>query len=206
MQGHRAFAGLTLALALTGAATAQTPPAPYPARAVLDAFRAACGELGSVESAAKRAAAAGWAPVSDRDATPLGRVIALGEASATQLLAKEGGRMAPTRLLTRTIDGEALHLLLTGVSLQGTRVVGCRLYDVGETRALPPGEMSAWLGREPIDTVMRGGMVQTVWEPGLSPAQETVELFFVRGTDAVTANTQVAGIALKADQMGKEQD
>lgn len=190
----------------SGAAGAQgvvspTPAAAYPAQPVLDAFRTACARLTDLDGTERRAVVAGWRRVGDPAATPLGDLIRFSQTAAADFVKKAGGTMRASTVFERDVAGERVYLVLSGVTLEGRTVNGCRLYDAGETRVIAPATVTAWIGRAPVQTVDQPALVRTTWEPGMVKGQDSFELSHVTNASALLGVPQVAGIGLKADQV-----
>ncbi|UUL82647.1 hypothetical protein [Sphingomonas qomolangmaensis] len=187
-----------------GAARAQgvaTPAAAYPAKPVLDAFRATCSNLRDLTGTERRATATGWTKLADSAATPLAGLMRFSETAAADFVKKGGGTMRPSSMFKREIAGELVYLVLSGVTLEGRTVNGCRLYDADEPRRIAPATVTAWIGREPVQSVDQPALARTTWEPGMAKGQDSFELSFIATASPMLGVPQVAGIALKADQL-----
>jgi hypothetical protein len=205
--GGAVLAGLVSVAAaplLSGAALARgQAESAYPARAVLDAFRIACADLGTLDATRDAAVAAGWQRVADPATTPLGGLVAMSEKLGGSYAAKTGGSLDPMTVYVRELAGERLYVVLSGVTSEGRTVNACRLYDVDEKRSIAPATVSAWLGAQPVQSVDRKEIARATWQPGLSPAQDSFELYHVPADSPIVQMTQVAGLAMKADQVEK---
>jgi len=197
------FGALTqIGLLLAGA----NPPAPaYPLAAVLDAVRQACSDLSSTEAAEHQVAASGWTRAADPDATPIGALIRFGNEAGAKAVAGHGKMTGSPNVYSRGVDGETLYLTVSGAEVDGLSVVGCRAYDVDETRKVDAAAAQKWVGRAPDKTVDRAELTRLTWEPGIQPRQDSFEIYFVPAGSPVTAMTKFPGLAFKADAVRKAQ-
>ena len=113
---------------------------PYPAGQVLDAFRAACSDLSSLEAAAARATENGWKLAEDPDATPLGELVRFGYEQGQEALEGIGKVSGAPNVYSREVAGETLYLILSGIEVADMTVTGCRAYDPEEPRTIDPSE------------------------------------------------------------------
>ncbi len=175
----------------------------YPAAQVLTAVREACSDLSSRDAAAAKVLASGWVKAADPYATPVGPLVRFGYDEGRKLLKGKDGRLDEDPLVfTREVAGESLHLVLSSVAMDGVTVLGCRTYDVGETRRIPQDAAAAWAGRKPDQVVERAELDKYTWEPGLLPGQDSFEVFYVPAGSPLVAMTKFPGLAIKADQVG----
>ncbi|WP_033922949.1 hypothetical protein [Sphingomonas sp. 37zxx] len=187
-----------------GAASAQgvaAADAAYPAMPVLDAFRATCSNLRDLAGTERRATAAGWTKLADPSATPLGPLLRFSETAAADFVKKGGGTMRPSSVFAREIAGERLYLVLSGVTVESLTVNGCRLYDADEPRRIAPETVTAWLGRPPVQSLDQPALALASWEPGMAKGQDSFQLSHIATASPMLGVPQVAGIALKADQV-----
>ena len=198
--------GLLLAgLCLTGAAVPASAADTYPAVAVLDAFKAACADLSSLEAAEAKVVASGWTRAADPDATPVGPLIRFGREAGAKMVEGRGRMVGDPTVYSRTVSGETLYLVLSRVELDGKAVTGCRAYDVDEARKIGAADATRWAGRAPDKTLDQSALTRFTWEPGLIPGQDSFEIYHVPAGSPVIALTKLAGIALKADLVGPVQ-
>lgn len=189
-------------LACTGSPAAAAEAA-YPAAAVLSAARDACSDLSSRDAAAAKVTASGWTKAADPYATPVGELVRFGYEQGKKLLETSKGKLDGGPLVfARQVAGETLHLVLSSVEMDGVTVLGCRTYDVGETRRIALEDAAKWAGRKPDQTVDRAELVKYTWEPGLLPKQDSFEIFYVPAGSPLVALTKSPGLAIKADQVG----
>jgi len=199
------LAGLA-GIACTGVPAAAEAAAPYPAAQVLGAAKDACADLSSRDAAAAKVSASGWTKAADPYATPVGELVRLGYEAGRELVEGQGGKLDNGPLVfSRAVAGETLHLVLSSVDVAGTTVIGCRTYDVAETRKIEQPEVAAWAGREPDAVVDRAELVKYTWEPGLTAGQDSFEVFYVPAGSPLMALVKVSGIAIKADQVSELQ-
>ena len=188
--------------AISALPTAPPPPqtAPYPAVAVLDAFRAACFSLATLKDAQRQVIASGWTKARDPDATPVGELVRFGREAGKNMLGGKGVLGAPA-VFSKTVAGEALHLVLSGVRAGGRTVIGCRLYDVGETRRISADTATAWIGRAPETVNDQPALFRAAWRPGLAASQDSFELYFVPANSVAVTLVKITGIAMTADEI-----
>lgn len=135
----------TMALLIASRSPAAEPARPYPARDVLEGFAEACRPLAVLEDAAEAAERTGWKVMQPDPNSPLGALISFGKSEGEKLLRNDFGEILRMQVFQRTVAGEQLTLVLSGVKLGGRLVHGCRMYDVGETREMPIAEVEKWL-------------------------------------------------------------
>lgn len=193
---------LALILAAAGQASAE---ASYPAAQVLRAFGELCAPVADLEAAAKAGTAAGWAAYTPDPASPIGQLLAFGQAEGEKMLDRPGGdTMSPMAAFRREVAGEELVGILSGVRVNGTTVNGCRVYDVGETRPLGDAAAEAWIGRAPNRRLQQSGVAAASWEPGFADGHDSFETFYISSGTPAAALLKVTGISLKADFVGAE--
>lgn len=177
---------------------------PYPTKAVLDAFRAACSDLSTLDAAAAKVAKAGWKLEADPATTPVGELVRFGREQGEKALEGVGKVLGDPNVYSRKVSGEALYLVLSGVEVMDMTLIGCRGYDPDETRTIDARDAERWMGRAPDLVVDKPEATRLKWEPGLKPEQDSFEIYHVpAGSPAI--EIKVAGIALKADQVGTVQ-
>jgi hypothetical protein len=174
----------------------------YPAAEVLGAAKDACSDLSSRDAAASRIATRGWTKAADPYATPVGELVRFGYEAGRKVVEGQGGKLDDGPLVfSREIAGETLHLVISSVEMSGTAVLGCRTYDVGETRRIDQAQAAAWAGRKPDQVVDRAELAKYTWEPGLIPGQDSFEIFYVPAGSPLIGLIKISGIAIKADQV-----
>jgi hypothetical protein len=184
------------------AALAPNPP-PYPAEQVLAAFGEACRGLDDFEQMEANAQASGWARFVPDPASPIGELIATGRSAAKKMLEKEGGgSMSPVRVLRRQVAGEDLVAILSGVHIGGTKVNGCRIYDVGEARQIPAVQAERWMGRAPSRTADDPAISIARWEPGYAARHDSFEIYFVPANSPAVNVVKFSGVVLTASLVG----
>jgi hypothetical protein len=193
-------------LACAGAPAAAVAAAPYPAAEVLGAAKEACSDLSSRDAAAAKVVASGWSKAADPYATPVGELVRFGYEAGRKLVQGQDGKLDDGPLVfSRQVGGETLHLVLSSVEASGTAVLGCRTYDVGETRRISQPQAAAWAGRKPDSVVERAELTKYTWEPGLVPGQDSFEIFTVPAGSPLIGLIKISGIAIKADQVSELQ-
>lgn len=183
------------------AAAAPSTSASYPIAQVLGAARDACSQLSSRDAAAAKVAASGWTKAADPYATPVGDLVRLGYEAGAELLADRGKLDDGPLVFSRQVSGETLYLVLSSVEVDGTGVLGCRTYDVGEKRRIDPAAATAWAGRKPDHAIDRAELAKYTWQPGLTPGQDSFEVFYVPAESPLIGLIKISGIAIKADQV-----
>ena len=193
---------LLVGLCPPAAAQGAAASAAYPVLPVLDAVKSACADLSSATAAERTLKAAGWTKAADPDATPVGPLVRFGYEAGKKAGATLTGDQG---VYARTVAGEQLYLVLSGASVNGTSVLGCRVYDVGESRPLDAKAVQAWVGRAPSKALDRAELKRLTWEPGLIAGQDSFEAYQIPAGSPIVAMTKIAGIAFKADQVGSLQ-
>ena len=110
--------------------------------------------------------------------------------------------MSEMEVFERTIAGEQLYVVLSEVRVDDTRVSGCRLFDLGETRSIAVEAAQAWLGREATRVIERAEVPVATWEPGTLPGHDSFQIFFVPPDSPLKEVLFFDGVALKSDTVG----
>ncbi len=198
-----AFALAAPLSAQDGTTLAGTEAAPYPSIAILDAFRTGCGGIADQAAASASLAAAGWqasAPASRPEA--LIRFLDFAQSAGAPIVSERGGTMSAMEVFEQTIAGERLYVVLSEVRIDGTRVTGCRLFDLGETRPIAISTAQDWLGLEASRVIDRAEVSVATWEPGTLPGHDSFQLFFVPTDSPLKEVLFFDGVALKSDTVG----
>ncbi|MEO1488212.1 MAG: hypothetical protein AAFR88_02085 [Pseudomonadota bacterium] len=195
-----ALFGLLLATASPALAE---DPSPYPGLAILDAFKTGCGAIEDQAAASSSLTAAGW-DVSNPDFRPgpLTDFLAFAQEAGGEAVRAQGGTMSDMEVFEREIEGERVFVVLSEVRIDGTRVTGCRLFDFGETRKIGIETARGWIGREPVKTINKDGVIIADWEPGTTPGHDSFQLFFIPADSPLKQATYFDGVALKSDTVG----
>ncbi len=189
-------------LALLTAAASGGANQPYPAVAVLEAFRGACEDLKSRAATKARLNKQGWSEVTLTKGTPLADLLDFGLEEGAKAAAKDGARVAPYSVHEREVAGETLSLIMSGLIYDGSYVNGCRMYDVGETRSITLAEAEAWIGRKADQSQARSELSAAIWRPGFDRKYHlSFQLFHVPQGSPAVALLKVTGIALVADHI-----
>lgn len=183
---------------------AHASDAPYPALEVLNAFRDGCGSIDNQTAASASLTAAGWSEGGEFAPIQLAEFLTFAQEAGGEAVAAQGGTMSDMEVFEKTIAGERVFIVLSEVKVDGTRVSGCRLFDLGETRAIDPQTVTDWLGAEPVKSVNEDVINVHDWEPGLAPEHDSFQLFFVPTDSPFKAMVKFDGIAFKADTVGVE--
>ncbi|QPQ54152.1 hypothetical protein IC614_07180 [Allosphingosinicella flava] len=184
---------VTAVLALIAAA-----PSAYPADAVLTAFEEACANVVDLDLARRELGKTEWQEFTPEVGTPVEKLISLGKEMLGDSI-----KMRPTHAFRRTVAGESLHLILSGVEMEGIWLNGCRLYDFEEERRIDPALVTAGLHRDPAETIERAGVLaKTVWEPGYKAEHEAMELYHIPKESPAKQALGVSGISLVAKAQG----
>lgn len=184
-----------VALAAMATPCAAQTGAGYPAVAVLDAVRATCATPATPQSVL----AAGWTRAADPGATPVGELLAFGRSAGAKMLEGVGKLLDEPSVYQRTVAGESLYLILSGVQTGDTVVRGCRIYDPGETREIAVPVAASWVKRAATRTVDQPELRVATWEPGFAAGQDSFQLFFVPAGSPAMSLTKVSGLAFKVD-------
>ena len=180
-------------------------PAPYPAEQVLAAFGQVCRNLDDLRETEAEAKAAGWATFKPDAASPIGELVAFGVSEGKKLADAKGGSLTPMRVLRRKVEGEELVAVLSGARMDGVKVNGCRVFDVGEPRQITPAQGERWTGRAPSRVDDHPAFSIARWEPGYASGHDSFEIFFVPANSPVINLVKVSGVALKADLVGAKE-
>jgi len=194
---------MSLALLLVAAAQGAAAPAPevYPAEAVYAAFKEACADVGDLGRARTTLAKAGWQSYEPKADSPAGRLVKLG---TDAMNGRKGAKLRRGSAWRRTVAGEQLDLLLSGVEIDGSWVNGCRMYDFAEARELPASVVKDGIGREPTRIVDRpGALRRTEWSPGYAPGHMSTELYFVPVGSPAVSLLGSSGICIVAQATGE---
>ncbi|WP_379550955.1 hypothetical protein [Qipengyuania sp. DGS5-3] len=178
--------------------------APYPAIEVLNAFRDGCGSIANQAAASASLTAAGWTEGGAFAPIQLVQFLTFAQDAGGEAVNAQGGTMSDMEVFEKTVAGERVFIVLSEIKVDGTRVSGCRLFDLGETRAIPAQTVTDWLGAEPIKSVDENVIKVHDWEPGLAPEHDSFQLFFVPNDSPFKAMVKFDGIAFKADTVGVE--
>ncbi len=209
-RSHRAPVAFTLALfALCGWEAGASSPAAqpraadeYPATEVLAAFEQACGSIASLDATASNVIQAGWTISDGALPQEMTQFLQFAETEGKKLVESKDGQFQGMRVFENSIDGEKVYIVLSEVAIEGIRVTGCRLFDLGENRAITTHETQQWLGRPPTKVQSHPEIQVADWEPGLRPQHDTFQLFHVPPGSPVADVVKFTGIALKADTVG----
>jgi hypothetical protein len=174
-------------------------PTAYPAVAVLEAVKAACSRLERREDTVADLAANGWQKVELAADSPLGQLLAMGKAAGEKMLKADGGSIAESAAYTKSVAGEDLTIILSGVVTDSATVNGCRIYDVGETRPLDPAAVARWMGREPTRSNSNDALTLSNWTPGLADGQDGFDVYFVPAESPLVPLLKVSGVAIRMD-------
>jgi hypothetical protein len=185
---------------LIALAAATASPAPYPTAAVLDAVAAVCSNVSDRAETETRLAALGWSAVTLDPASPLGALLEMGKTEGAKLLS-EGGTMQPSAAYQKNVAGENLSIILSGVSMEGMTVSGCRLYDVDETRPMPVDDVTKWIKRKPERAESSTALSIATWPGGFAKGQSTLDVYFVPATSPLVHALKVSGVAIRVDQI-----
>ncbi|MEL6530067.1 MAG: hypothetical protein AAGK01_02770 [Pseudomonadota bacterium] len=197
----RAALSSILALALAVPAAAQD--APYPAVEVLNAFRDGCGAIENQAAASASLTNAGWEVVDEAfSSVDLVIFLTFARDAGGKAVSAQGGTMSEMEVFEKTVSGEQLFIVLSEVKIDGVRVTGCRLFDFGETRAIPAATVTEWLDQEPSRVINREELQVADWEPGTLPGHDSFQLFFVPADSPVKQAFKFDGVAFKSDTVG----
>jgi len=190
-------AGIVVA-ALAGAA----PQPAYPAEAVYAAFTDACADVADLDKASATLPGKGWEAFEPAPDSETGQLLARGRRMTQEMM--PGTRLRPMAAFRRTVAGEDLELVLSGVEQGKSWTNGCRVYDYRETRTISLDFMEKKLGRKPAEQVARPGILEkAVWEPGYRPDHLSAELFHVPAGSPVIAMIGSSGICMVAQATGE---
>ena len=200
---------IVLVIAATMAIAVATPAlskpaavAPYPAVAVLDAVKAACSRLEKREDTVADLAANGWVPVTLPADSPLGELLAMGKTAGEAMMKAGNGTIAEPAVYAKTVAGEELKIILSGVSMAKSIVNGCRLYDVGETRPIPVEVAQTWFGKKADRADDNEALSIATWYIGPEDDGATFDIYFVPADSPLVKAMKVSGVAIRMDYVG----
>ncbi len=174
----------------------------YPALEVLNAFREGCGSVENQAATAASLTAADWQEGTAFIPTQLVMFLTFAQETGGAAVTEAGGTMSDMQVFKKTIAGEELYVVLSEVEADGTRVSACRLFDMGETRPIPPETVAEWLDREPTKIIDQAGVQITDWEPGTQAAHDSFQVFFIPPDSQLADIFKFDGVALKSDTVG----
>lgn len=196
------IAALPILAMAASAASPAAAPAPYPGTALLSAFRQACADLSSIDTAAANARKAGWQDyVPDKD-SQVAQLLDFGMGAAQEISEDDPSFKTDLRTLRITLDGHDAELMLTGVTAMGTYSLGCRAVDFAAEKPLSDAEVSAFarsFGKragKPGKIEAPGVMSAKVWKPGLFPGHTTTQIAFVPQDSQMKEALHLSGINL----------
>ncbi len=192
---------LAMAVATPAPAQAETS-APYPAVAVLDAVKAACSRLEKREDTLADLTANGWVPVALPADSPLGQLLAMGKAAGEAMMKAGNGSVATPAAYGKTVAGEDLKIILSGVTMANSIVNGCRLYDVGETRPIPIEVAERWFGKKADRANENEALSIATWYIGPEDDGATFDIYFVPASSPLVNAMKVSGVAIRMDYVG----
>jgi hypothetical protein len=191
-----------LLAALLAAAPAQAAPAPAPAPAadlpMLDAFRAVCDKVDSLDGMKAAALADGWEEIADSAEPRLERLIRMGK-EATEADGTNSGHN-----FRRTVAGRKLLLIASRYEdKSGFWGNGCRLYDFDATAPVNSAVARDWIGKVPSGVQALGPTIgdKMLWEPGWRDGM-TVEISHVPQTSELKERFGLSGNVLVAQAIG----
>lgn len=192
-----------LAIAATTSAPARASVlAPYPAVEVLDAVKAACSRLEKREETVVDLATNGWVPVTLPAESPLGQLLAMGKAAGEAMMKAGNGSVVEPGVYAKTVAGEELKIILSGVSMAKSVVNGCRAYDVGETRPIPVDVAETWFGKPADRSDQNETLSIASWSIGPEDDGATFDIYFVPANSPLVAAMKVSGVAIRMDYVG----
>ncbi|PWG02577.1 hypothetical protein DF286_06635 [Sphingosinicella humi] len=145
---------------------------------------------------------AGWVAADGALPQEMIEFLQFAKVEGEKIAQAQGGRSNQMRVFRNGVAGEDVYIVLSEVLIGNVRVTGCRLFDLGEERAITTEEAQRWLGRAPTKTQSYPEIQVSDWEPGLRPGHDSFQLFHVPPGSPVTATLKFTGVALKADTVG----
>lgn len=189
------LAAILLAFQAAAPAAAEEPVGDRP---VLDAFRAVCDKVDSLDGMKSAALAGGWEQIAD-DAEPrLGRLIKLGK-EATEAEGTNSGFN-----FRRVVEGHKLLLIASRYEDKtGFWGNGCRLYDFDAAAPIDSKVARDWMGKPPTGVQALGPTIgdKMLWEPGWRLGM-TVEVSHVPQTSELKDKFGLSGNVLVAQAIG----
>ncbi|MBK8376182.1 hypothetical protein [Sphingorhabdus sp.] len=142
---------------------AATPVAqPYPADAVLAAFRKGCNDTRKFKALEKALPKQGWTMLAEGEASRVDKLVAKGKASL------EADEKIEGHHYRRTVAGRELYLITSRVTDEsGIWASGCRVYDFEADNPIRDEILVRWMKKPPThkEEMPNGGVVRK-WEPG----------------------------------------
>ena len=209
-----ALRGLPLAfsvaiLAACGGSPAQSngaaaaPADATPVRNALAEFDQVCSRAQEREAYLAAAPGAGWEPHQPAADSPLGRVIAMGEAAIRQVPAQTGQpgeARIENNVFRKTANGRELFLVVSQVQVPGMqRSLECRVYDFAAP-APSDAEVAAWTSATPRNRVNEQGLNAYGWYPGFRAGFSRIDLMHLDPSSPLRAQIPVTGLSITAFQ------
>lgn len=117
------------------------------------------------------------------------------------MLGRAGGELKPTLVYTKEIAGRRVWVSLTDSSFRNTRIVGCRLFDLGEATTFTKAELEKVVGRPAALEQQLGSLTATVWQPGFNPSAVSFEIWQIPPGSPQAVEQKFDGIMLRTDKM-----
>lgn len=200
-----------LALGLIANATGAAAT-PYPAAAVIDAFKGICGSPASVAAVQSAARSNGWEEFTPGPDSNLGKIVATGKSMAAAILDKtpQNAKIELSALVAfrKSVAGRSLEatVVTAAVAMPGksATVTGCQIYDFSATAMLPDNAMSSLIDRAPDTKVDYPGQITMyLWNAKSTGPWPKLSVAFAPSTSPLAnpARLMVLGLVIKAEQI-----
>jgi hypothetical protein len=210
-----ALRGLPLAfsvamLAACGGSPAQSngtaaaaPADATPVRNALAEFDQVCSRAQEREAYLAAAPGAGWEPHQPAADSPLGRIIAMGEAAIRQVPAQTGQpgeARIENNVFRKTANGRELFLVVSQVQVPGMeRSLECRVYDFAGP-APTEAEITAWAPTRANNRVNEQGLNAYGWQPGFRQGFSRIDVTHLDPSSPLRAQVPISGLSITAFQ------
>lgn len=183
-----------------GAAAAQ---AASPVRNALAEFDRVCNRAQPREAYLAAAPGAGWEAHQPAADSPLGRIIALGEAAARDVsteLGQPGQARIENSVFRKTANGRELFLLVSQIQMPGMeRSLECRVYDFAAP-APTEAEITAWTATRANNRVNERGLNAYGWQPGFRQGFSRIDVTHLDPSSPFRAQIPISGLSVTAFQ------
>lgn len=186
-----------------GTAAAAAPADASPVRNALAEFDRVCSRAQAREAYLAAAPGAGWEPHQPAADSPLGRLIAMGDAAARQApspTGQPGAARIENIAFRKTANGRELFLLVSRVEIQGLEPsLECRLYDFAAP-APTDAEVAAWTSATPRNRINEQGLNSYGWYPGFRGGFSRIDLTHLDPSSPLREQIPVTGLSITAFQ------
>jgi len=188
----------------TAAVAAAAPADATPVRNALAEFDRMCSRAQEREAYLAAAPGAGWEPHQPAADSQLGRVIAIGEAAASQAPTPATGQTGDARIVNsvfrKMANGRELFLLVSRITVPGMeRSLECRVYDFAAP-APTEAEITAWTTTAPANRASEQGLTAYGWFPGFRQGFSRIDVTHLNPSSPLAAQFPISGLSIVAFQ------